>query len=353
MKTKKILDNIETLAKDEELTKEQVLEAFEKSLISGCKKHCQVKSCRLTFNKNYEEYSLYKEYLVTNSDNVIEENENIDYKKITTINLEEARKIKKNAKIGDIIQIEVDPKQFNFYACKDLKNKLNEEIIKFKRENIYNFFKNYENKLISGKIISINEKFFTLELEKQTQALLLKKETLKNDNFSLNERIQVYVIEVQKTNKLPKIFISRTHVNYVLEIFKEVIPEIQEGLIEIISIAREPSTRVKIGLLSRNPDIDAVGSCIGEKSNRIKNITKILKGEKIDLFLWSDDPKKLINNALQPAKINEIQIIDLDKKIASVLIDKEQFSLAIGKSGNNIRLATQVTKWNITLDKNV
>ncbi|MEZ0180082.1 transcription termination factor NusA ['Camptotheca acuminata' phytoplasma] len=351
MKTKNFLNNIETLAKEYELNKEQTLEAFEKSLIYGCKKNGQVKSCKLVFDKKYEEYSLYQEYLVmeeTKTDEV-QTDENLEAKKITYISLEEGRKLKKNAKIGEIIYVEVDPKDFSFYASRDFKNKFNEELIKFKRENIYNFFKNYENKLINGKVVAINKNFFNLELEKGLQAILPKKETLANDDFEINERIQIYVTEVQKTTKLPKILISRTHVNFVLEIFKEFIPEIQEGIIQIINIARFPSSRVKIGLLSNNPSIDAIGSCIGEKKSRIKNIIKILKGEKVDLFLWSEDPKELINNALQPAEIEEINIIDLDKKIASVLVDKSQISLVIGKSGNNIRLASQITNWNISV----
>ncbi|MDV3168138.1 MAG: transcription termination factor NusA [Candidatus Phytoplasma stylosanthis] len=352
MKSPNFLEYIDKLAEEYQLTREQTIEAFEKSLISGCKKSCQVKSCKLIFNEKYEEYFLFKEYFVLEPQNEQNEFDAIETKKITCINLEKAKKLKKNAQIGDIIHVEIDPKEFSFYASKDFKNKFNEELIKFKRENIFHFFKNYEKKIINGKVISIKEKFYTLELEKELQAILLKKKALPEDNFSINERVQVYVIEVQKTTKLPKLLLSRTHTHFVLEIFKEFIPEIQEGIVEIIEIARIPSIRVKIGLLSHNKDIEPIGSCIGKKNTRIQNIIKILKSEKIDLFLWSDNPEELIKNALQPAKIKKIEIINEKKKIASVFVEKEQISLAIGKLGSNVQLASQVTKWNISI-KNI
>ncbi|MDV3196032.1 MAG: transcription termination factor NusA [Candidatus Phytoplasma stylosanthis] len=352
MKSPNFLEYIDKLAEEYQLTREQTIEAFEKSLISGCKKSCQVKSCKLIFNETYEEYFLFKEYFVLESQNEQNEFDTIDTKKITCINLEKAQKLKKNAQIGDIIHEEIDPKEFSFYASKDFKNKFNEELIKFKRENIFHFFKNYEKKIINGKVISIKEKFYTLELEKELQAILLKKKALPEDNFAINERIQVYVIEVQKTTKLPKLLLSRIHNNFVLEIFKEFIPEIQEGIVEIIEIARIPSIRVKIGLLSHNKDIEPIGSCIGKKNTRIQNIIKILKSEKIDLFLWNSNPEELIKNALQPAKIKKIEIINEKKKIASVFVEKEQISLAIGKLGSNVKLASQVTKWNISI-KNI
>ncbi|WP_323847711.1 MAG: transcription termination factor NusA [Phytoplasma sp.] len=351
MKTKDFLNYIDQLSEEYELTREQTLEAFEKSLIFGCKKNFQIKSCHLVFKKEYQELFLYKEYLVIEPKKVdeISHEDDIDIKKITCITVEEATKFKKNPQVGEIIRIEVNPKDFSFYASKDFKNKFNEEIIKYKKENIYNFFQNYEHKLISAKVFSIKKNFCVLELEKEVQTVLFNKDKLSNDDFEIGERIQVYVLEVQKTTKMPKILVSRVCSNFVLEIFKEFIPEIQEGIIEIIVIARFPSVRVKVGLLSHNSSIDAIGSCIGENSTRIKNIINVLKGEKIDLFLWSDDPKALIANALQPAKVSQINILDLENKNVSVLVNENQVSLAIGKFGTNVQLAIKATKWNISI----
>ncbi|MDV3198307.1 MAG: transcription termination factor NusA [Vigna little leaf phytoplasma] len=356
MKIRSFLSNIDKLAEENELTREQVLDAFKKGLISGCRKHCRVKSCRVDFNNNFEEFILYKQYLVIDDNkdnhdkNHNQKNENINNKKINLINLEEAQKIKNNAKIGELIEIEINPQDFNFYASKEFKNKFNEELIKKQRENTFNLLKNYENKLINAKVIDINENSFTLELEKNISANLAKTRTLINDNFNIGERVQVYVVAVQNTTKMPRILISRTHVNFVIEIFKEFIPEIKDGLIEIISIARFPSEKVKIGLLSNDKKIDPIGSCIGKKGNRIKSIINILKDEKIDLFLWSNDPRKLITNALKPAQITKIIDIDEKNKTAVVLVNEKQIALVIGKSGRNIQLAIQVTKWNIQIE---
>lgn len=273
----------------------------------------------------------------------------LNAKKITFISLDEAFQIKSNAKVGDLIEIETNPQEFNFYASKEFKNKFNEEIIKKQRENIYHLFKNYENKIINAKIIDVNENFWTLELEKKITTTLSKNKVLVNDKFDIGERIQVYVVEVQNTTKMPKILISRTNINFVIEIFKEFIPEIQEGLIVIKGISRIPSERIKIGILSKDDKIDPVGACIGKNGSRIKSIIDVLKGEKIDIFLWDNDPKELIKNSLKPAKIVDIIEINENNKTALALVAENQISIAIGKSGQNVKLATQATKWNIKI----
>ncbi|NWN45896.1 transcription termination factor NusA [Candidatus Phytoplasma pruni] len=345
MKNKEFLNNIDQLSQEYELTREQTIQSFEKGLVSGCKKNYQVKSCRTEINPEYDEIFLYKQYLVIDHND--EETPNAN--EYSCLDLEEAQKLKEDAQVGDIIEIEVDPKDFNFYASKDFKNKFNEELIKQKRETIYNFFKNYENKLISGKVIAENDHFYTLELEKEINTLLSKKETLLNDNFHIGERILVFVAEVQNTTKMPKIFVSRVHVNFVVELLKEFVPEVQEGIIKIMGIARIPSDRIKIGLISTDPKVDPIGSCIGEGGSRIKSVVSILKGEKIDLFQWSSDPIELITNSLQPAQILKITAINEKNKTASVVVADDQVSLVIGKLGKNVKLAAQVTKWNINI----
>ncbi|MBP3059303.1 transcription termination factor NusA [Texas Phoenix palm phytoplasma] len=344
--TKNFFNNIDKLAQEYDMEKEQIIKCFVQALIAGCKKHCQVKSCSVSFKKENDSFFLYKQYLVIDFSN--EEIKN-NGKKINFINLEEAKKITPKAELGQIIDVEVDPKSFNFNASKEFKNKFNEELIKQKRENIYNFFKNYENNLISAKVIGINKGFFTLELEKEVQVILTKKESLSNDDFYLGQRIQVFVVEVKNTTKMPKILVSRIRINFVLEIFKEFIPEINQGIIEIVSISRIPSVRMKVGLLSKDNKIDAIGSCIGEKNIRIKSIINVFKDEKIDLFAWSYETKELITNALKPAKIQKVEIINEKNKLASVFVNEQQIPLVIGKEGQNIKLASQVTKWNISV----
>ncbi|WIA07880.1 MAG: transcription elongation factor [Candidatus Phytoplasma cynodontis] len=355
MKVKDFLENIDKIAQDYEISRIQTLEALEAGLISGCKKNYQVKSCYVSFEKDYSEFFLYRQYLVVDelnnsNDKIKEESDKINFKKINFIKLKEAQQIKKDIKLGEMLQILVNPNEFNFYASKDFKNKFHEEIMKRRRENIFNFFKRYEKKIISAEVVAINENSFTLQLEKNINVFLLKKETLLNDNFYLNERIQVYVVKVQDKNKMPEIFISRTNENFVREIFKEFIPEIQEGIVQIVGMSRAPSIKTKIGLLSKNNRVDPIGSCIGEKGSRIQSILNILNGEKINLFLWSDDIKELITNSLKPAQINEIVFVDKNRKEVLVSVSPEQAPLVIGKSGINLRLASKAINWNIKVE---
>ncbi|MDO8167961.1 transcription termination factor NusA [Candidatus Phytoplasma melaleucae] len=342
---KDFLNNIDQLSQEYELTREQTLKACEKGLISGCKKSFQVKSCRVCFQKDYDQILLYKQYLVISE----QRKEIINYKEHSCMLLEEARKIDKNVQIGDILEIEVDPQNFNLHASKDFKNKFHEELIKQKRENIYNFFKNKENHLISAEIFDEKDNFFVLSLEKDLHTFLSKKEILYNDNFSLGEKILVLVTKVQNTTKMPKVFVSRKNVHFVIALFKEFIPEVQEGIIKIMGIARIPSDRVKVGLMTTDVKIDPIGACIGEKGIRIQNIINVLKGEKIDLFQWSLVPEELITNALQPAKIIKVTDINTKHRTVSVIVEDNQVSLAIGKLGQNVKLAVQVTKWNINI----
>ncbi|WCA22531.1 transcription termination factor NusA [Candidatus Phytoplasma oryzae] len=353
MKAKNFLENIDKLAQEYELNRIQVLEALKIGLISGCKKNYQVKNCCVSFDTDYQEFFVYKQYLVIDSLNEKKNNDHnsqINFKKNSLMELKEAQKIKKNVQIGEIIDILVDPKEFNFYASKEFKNKFNEELIKKRRTNIFNFFKKYENKIISAEIISINNKSFTLKLEKNITTFLLKKETLLNDNFDINERIQVYVVKVQEKNKNLDILVSRKNPNFIKEIFYEFIPEIQEGIVKIMGLGREPSIRTKIGLLSTNDKVDAIGSCIGEKSARIKSILNILNGEKINLFLWSEDIKELVINSLKPAEIDKIIFINKNKKEVLVSVLQEQAPLAIGKLGINLKLSSKAINWNIKIE---
>ncbi|MFB0638189.1 transcription termination factor NusA [Candidatus Phytoplasma solani] len=338
----KLLDKI---VQERDLPRKEVIEAFGKGLIAGCKKNHQVKSCRVQMRENKSEILLYKQFIVADKTNI----GMINLKELTPIDLSEAQTIKPQAKVGQIIEIKVDPKEFNLYAIKEFKNQFNEELTKRKRENIYHFFKEQEGKLISAKVISENERFYNLELEKEITTLLPKKEISDNNIPHIGERIQVFLSEVRKTNKWPKIFVSYNHVGLVVKVFEENIPEIQEGIVKIMAIARISGERTKIGLNSQDPQVDAIGSCIGANSSRIKYIIKILKGEKIDLFNWSEDQKELISNALRPAQCVNVIIKNEVNKYAVAIIPDDQFSLAIGKLGKNVKLAVEVTKWNIDI----
>ncbi|MFP7699418.1 MAG: transcription termination factor NusA [Candidatus Phytoplasma pyri] len=345
MNSKEFFNIINEFAEENDLTSKQIKDAFTKALIYGCRKAHHVKSCRVDIKEDRNEINLYKQYYIIDS----EEKDLNNYKDYTHIDLEEAKKFKKRVKVGQIINIKINPKDFNLYAVKDFKNKFKEELTKQKRENIYDYFKSYEGKLINAKVIGSNSKFYYLELEKEMTTLLPKKETLNKEIFIEGDRIQVYIVEVQKTTKLPKIFVSQTHIGLVTKIFEDWIPEINDGTLKIMMIARIPGERTKIGLFSNDPQVDPIGSCIGKNGNRIKSIIKLLQGEKIDLFLWSEKNEELISNSLQPAKIFQVNIVDLENKVALAIVEDDQLSLAIGKLGKNVKLAVQATKWNIDI----
>ncbi|MDV3197610.1 MAG: transcription termination factor NusA, partial [Candidatus Phytoplasma australasiaticum] len=204
-----------------------------------------------------------------------------------------------------------------------------------------------------AEVIEEKLNFFILMLEKNFKTFIFKKDLMLNDHFNIGEKIFVLITEVRNsTPKHLKIYVSRINNQFVVELLKYFIPEIRDGLVQIMAIARIPSSRVKVGLSSNNKKIDPIGTCIGEKGYRIKNILNILRGEKIDLFKWSVDIEKLIINALKPAQIIQILNLDFEKKIALVSVAADQVALAIGKSGQNLKLAMQVTRWQIEIQAN-
>ncbi|MDO7983484.1 MAG: transcription termination factor NusA [Pigeon pea little leaf phytoplasma] len=349
MENKNFLKHIDQIAQEYEITREQVINSLEKALISGCKKTFQIKKCRVFFDPNYDKITLYKQYIVVDEECDVSVLKEQDY-----IHLKKAKEINSSVEVGEILEIEVDPKKdFNFYGSRDFKNKFNEELLKFQRENIFNFFKQYENKLMMAEVIEEKLNFFILMLEKNFKTFIFKKDLMLNDHFNIGEKIFVLITEVRNsTPKHLKIYVSRINNQFVVELLKYFIPEIRDGLVQIMAIARIPSSRVKVGLSSNNKKIDPIGTCIGEKGYRIKNILNILRGEKIDLFKWSVDIEKLIINALKPAQIIQILNLDFEKKIALVSVAADQVALAIGKSGQNLKLAMQVTRWQIEIQAN-
>ncbi|MDV3166309.1 MAG: transcription termination factor NusA ['Waltheria sp.' little leaf phytoplasma] len=349
MQNKNFLKHIDQIAQEYDITREQVTNALEKALISGCKKTFQIKKCRVCFGSNYDKITLYKQYVVVDEKCDVSLFKEQDY-----VYLKKAKELNSFIEVGEILEIEVDPKKdFNFYGSRDFKNKFNEELLKFQRENIFNFFKQYENKLMIAEVIEEKLKFFILMLEKNVKTCIFKKDLMLNDHFNIGEKIFVLITEIRNnTPKHLQICVSRITNQFVVELLKYFIPEIRDGLVQIMAIARIPSSRVKVGLSSHDKKIDPIGACVGEKGYRIKNILNILRGEKIDLFKWSLDIEKLIINALKPAQIIQIVNLDFEKKIALVSVADDQVALAIGKLGQNLKLAMQVTQWQIEIKTN-
>ncbi|CCV64028.1 Transcription termination factor NusA [Alteracholeplasma palmae J233] len=350
MISKDFFNTIEAVADERGLNKDQVLEAFEKGLIAGCKKAHGVRSCRVEIKEDKSEILLYKQYYVLDEDTLEEDmTSNPLNKEYTFITVEDAKEMKTRVKPGQLIEIKVDPKDFNLYAIKDFKNRFNEELTNKQKETIYNHFKAVEHEMVTARVTDVDDNYYKLELEKEMTTLLPKKEALPNDVFHVNDRIKVYITEVQSTTKWPKVFVSRVQNGLITRLLEELVPEIKEGIISIMGISRDAGDRSKIGVRSEDPKVDPIGACVGEGGQRIREIVKAISGEKIDLFRWSDNEQELIANALQPAKVVAVTKVNPKEKSALAIVPDDQLSLAIGKLGQNVKLAVQASGWSIDI----
>ena len=219
-----------------------------------------------------------------------------------------------------------------------------------KAEEAYNYFSGCVGEVVVGKIANTNDKYVTLSLKNSVTATISVRDCLPNETFTLGDELRVYVVGVERTNKGPKIMLCRNNREIVKKLFEMYIPEIKNGSVEIMNIARDAGSRSKVGVMAVNPNVDAKGSCVGVGGTRIKNVNDALNGEKMDVFEWSSDPVQLISNALTPANILSV-MANPEEKSAMVVVTDDQFSLAIGKGGQNTRLAAIATGWHIDLHK--
>lgn len=266
------------------------------------------------------------------------------------ITLEEALKIKPKAKIGQEIKEEIDLAKFKRKAASMFRQNLLGELKGLEREEAFDFFNDKVGEIITAKVVAVNDKFVTFYLGKGMDATMGYKDALPDETFNINEEKKVYLAKVEKTTKGPRIYISRSSKEMVKKLFEMYIPEISSGLIEIMGIAREAGSRTKIGVMSVNGDLDAKGACVGNGGARIKAINQILNGEKIDIFEWKDNPVDLIAQAMTPAKVVSVVINEQEKK-ALAIVNDDQFSLAIGKGGQNVKLAAFAIGWRIDIKK--
>jgi len=263
------------------------------------------------------------------------------------ISLEEARKIDPNYELGDIVEVEVTPRNFGRIAAQTAKQVVTQRVREAERGIIYNEFVDREDDIMTGIVQRKDARFVYVNLGR-AEGLLPASEQMPNEQYVHNERLKVYITKVEKTTKGPQIFVSRTHPNLLKRLFELEVPEIFDGLVEIKSVAREAGDRSKISVHSDNPDIDPVGSCVGPKGIRVQAVVNELKGEKIDIVKWSKDPVEFIANALSPAKVLDV-ILNEEEKSSTVIVPDYQLSLAIGKRGQNARLAAKLTGWKIDI----
>lgn len=263
------------------------------------------------------------------------------------ISLEDARKIDPDYQIGDIVEIEVTPKDFGRIAAQTAKQVVVQRIREAERGIIFDQFSEKENEVLTAIIHRIERGNVYVELGR-AEGVIPVSETVYSEQYNVNDHIKVYVIEVKKTNKGPQIIVSRTHPALIKRLFELEVPEIRQNIVQIKSIAREAGGRTKIAVWSEEEDIDPLGACVGPKGMRIERVVEELNGEKIDVVPWSADPIEFIANALRPAKVLMVQINE-DEKAAKVIVPDYQLSLAIGKEGQNARLAAKLTGWKIDI----
>ena len=266
---------------------------------------------------------------------------------VEEINLDDAKNIDKKYEIGDIVQIPVESKSFGRIATQNAKNLILQKIREEERKVIYDQYFEKEKDIVTGIVQRYVGRNISVNLGK-VDAMLTENEQVKGEVFQPTERIKLYVVEVKNTTKGPKILVSRTHPELVKRLFEAEVTEVRDGVVEIRSIAREAGSRTKIAVWSNDPDVDPVGACVGMNGARVNTIVNELRGEKIDIINWSDNPGILIENALSPAKVISV-MADPDEKTASVIVPDYQLSLAIGKEGQNARLAARLTGYKIDI----
>ena len=333
-----LLEALTILEKEKDISKETLLDAIENSLINACKNHFgKADNIKVIMDRETCDYQLIQEKTVV--DEVMDD--------VEEINLEDAKNIDKKYEIGDIVQIPVESKSFGRIATQNAKNLILQKIREEERKVIYDQYFEKEKDIVTGIVQRYVGRNISVNLGK-VDAMLTENEQVKGEVFQPTERIKLYVVEVKNTTKGPKILVSRTHPELVKRLFEAEVTEVRDGVVEIRSIAREAGSRTKIAVWSNDPDVDPVGACVGMNGARVNTIVNELRGEKIDIINWSDNPGILIENALSPAKVISV-MADPDEKTASVIVPDYQLSLAIGKEGQNARLAARLTGYKIDI----
>lgn len=335
---KELLEALEILEKEKNISKETMLEAIENSLLTACKNHFG-KADNIKVNIN----AITCDFGVIAEKEVVETVEDT----LTQISLAEAKMIGPRYDLGDIVQIPIESKSFGRIATQNAKNVILQKIREEERKSLYNDWYGQEKDIVSGVVQRYLGKNISINLGK-VDAILNEAEQVKTEVFQPTERIKLYILEVKDTPKGPRISASRTHPDLVKRLFESEVAEVKDGTVEIKAIAREAGSRTKIAVKSNDENVDPVGACVGLNGSRVNSVVNELRGEKIDIINWDDNPAYLIENALSPAKVICV-VADEEAKEAQVIVPDYQLSLAIGKEGQNARLAARLTGYKIDI----
>ena len=335
---KELMGALDELEREKNISKETLLDAIEQSLIQAYKNHFgKADNVHVTINRETGDFSVYADRRV------------VEYVEdpAEEVSLVEAQKQNTNAEVGDILKVPVHSDKFGRIATQNAKNVILQKIREEERKVLFDQYHGNEKEVVTGIVQRVVGHNVSVNLGK-ADAILAENEQVKGETFKPTERIKVYILEVKDTPKGPRILVSRTHPGLVKRLFESEVAEVKDGTVEIKSIAREAGSRTKLAVWSNDPDVDPVGACVGVNGARVSAIVNELRGEKIDIINWDENPAILIENALSPAKVIAV-MADPDEKTALVVVPDYQLSLAIGKEGQNARLAARLTGYKIDI----
>lgn len=336
---KEFIKAMEELEKERGISKYYLLESLEAALVTAYKREFDtVDNVKITIDDKTGELHIYS---VRDVVEVLED-------PLLEIDLESARKIDSAYNVGDVVNLEIPPKDFGRIAAQTAKQVVVQKIREVERNMVFTEFNDKKGEIVSGLIQKADGGVVVMDLGKLEGVMPLK-EQISTEHYKVNDKVRGYVVDVERGAKgNPQVIVSRSHPDFVRKLFEFEIPEIYEGLIEIMSVSRDAGSRSKVAVYSKNQDIDPVGSCVGQKGIRIQNIINELNGEKIDVIEWNEDPAIYIAAALLPAQVMAVDVKE-EEKFAQVVVSDDQLSLAIGKSGQNARLAARLTNWKIDI----
>ncbi|MEO1772890.1 transcription termination factor NusA [Candidatus Enterococcus ferrettii] len=337
--SKEMLNALNTLEAEKGISKEIVIDALEAALVSAYKRHYgQSQNVEVQFDEKKGDIHVYAVKEVTEEvmDSQLE------------VSLKEAMTINPAYEIGDMIRFEVTPKDFGRIAAQTAKQVILQRVREAERNIIYNEYSAYEKDIMQGVVERQDNRYIYVNLGK-IEAVLSKQDQMPNEFYQPHDRIKVYVSRVENTSKGPQVFVSRSHPDLLRRLFEQEVPEVYDGIVEIVSIAREAGDRAKVAVRSNDPNIDPVGTCVGPKGQRVQAIVNELKGENMDIVEWNEDPAVFIANSLNPAQVEDVIFDTENPKVCTVVVPDYQLSLAIGKRGQNARLAAKLTSHKIDI----
>ena len=336
--SKELVKAMQVLEEEKGISRQVIKEALESALALAYKKNYdQAQNVEVQFDENKGTIKVYsvKEVVETNYDSTLE------------ISLEEALKINRAYEIGDKIKFEVTPKDFGRIATQTAKHVIMQRIREAERENIFEEFSQYVDEIMTGTVERQDHRFIYVNIGR-VEAIMPLGEQIPSEQFEPDQRIKVYVAKVDKTSKGPQIVVSRAHNDFLRRLFEQEVPEIYDGTVEVMAIAREAGDRAKVAVRSRDKNIDPVGTCVGPRGQRVQAIVNELNGENMDIIEWNEDPVVFIQNALSPAQVLKVDFNE-EAHACIVVVPDNQLSLAIGKRGQNARLAARLTTYKIDI----